>query len=91
MAFEVLLHPSAAKALANLASKDRERVKTALTHLKDDPVTKRSGADIKRLSGTRGRQDLFRIRIGGFRAVYAVQGDQVLVTDIFSRGRGYEI
>lgn len=58
--------------------------------LQDDPVTKCPCADVKRFSGTRGRQDLFRIRIGGFSAVYAVRGDEVLVTDIFPRGRGYD-
>jgi len=29
-------------------------------------------------------------RIGVRRAVYAVEGNDILVTDLFERGRGYE-
>lgn len=91
MPFRVLLHPKATKALGALPSADRKRVKAALKRLADDPVAPRSGADIKRLAGTRGREDLFRLRVGAYRAVYAVRGDEVLVTDLFARGRGYEV
>jgi mRNA interferase RelE/StbE len=91
MAFRVFLHPKAAKALANLPARDLERIRTSLRSLRQDPVTRRSGTDIKRLAGTRGREDLFRLRIGTYRAVYSVRGDEVLVTDLFARGRGYEI
>jgi mRNA-degrading endonuclease RelE of RelBE toxin-antitoxin system len=44
-----------------------------------------------RLRGTSGRQDLFRLRIGKFRAVYAVAKKEVLATDLFERGAGYEV
>ena len=56
-----------------------------------DPFTPRLGADIERLRGTNGRQDLFRLRVGKFRAVYAVVKREVLVTDLFERGAGYEV
>jgi len=42
------------------------------------------------LKGTKGREDLYRLRIGDYRAVYAVEGDAVLVTEIFLRGKGYK-
>lgn len=89
--FVVRLHPAAAKALARFGAADQKRIKKGLQRLADDPKMKRSGADIKRLQGTRGRQDLFRIRIGEFRAIYAVEGNQVLITEIFPRGQGYDI
>ena len=91
MAFRVFLHPKAAKFLAELSSSDQTRSKEALRGLEKDPVTRRAGADIKPLAGTRGREDLFRLRIGKFRAVYSVRGDEILVTDLFPRGRGYEV
>lgn len=87
----VLLHPTASKALRSLSTEDRARVRAALGALATDPFTSRAGADIKRLKGTHGRQDLFRLRIGDFRAVYAVEGDDVLVTDLFRRGTGYDV
>lgn len=90
MTYIVLLHPKVAKALTRLPSADKKRVKTALNRLAEDPVTPRPGADILRLSGTRGRGDLFRILIGTYRATYGVEKDEVLVTDFFIRGRGYE-
>lgn len=65
--------------------------KAGLRALEDDPVTRRSGVDIKRLDGTRGREELFRLRAGTHRAVYSVSGDEILVTDLFGRGRGYDV
>jgi len=47
------------------------------------------GVDIARLKGTRGRADLFRMRVGDYRVIYAVDGEVVYVTDLFHRGRGY--
>lgn len=91
MAFEVLLHPDAQKALSKYGSKQRQRIKAALRSLADDPFTARSGADIRKLKGTKGRQDLYRLRVGRYRAVYAVEGHEVLVTKIFERGEGYDI
>lgn len=89
MTFQVLLHPAVRKTLSSVPDDDRQRIKTALGRLAEDPVTTRSGVDIKRLTGTRGRGDLFRLRIGTYRAVYAVDGNEVLVTDLFRRGRDY--
>ena len=91
MAFTVLLHPKVLKALDSMHPEDRTRVKRSLRVLASDPFTPRPGADIKRLRGTSGRQDLFRLRIGKFRAVYAVAKREVLVTDLFERGAGYEV
>lgn len=91
MAFRVLLHPKALKALRGMPPQDRRRVEAALRRLGEDPHTPRSGADIKRLKGTHGREDLYRLRVGEYRAVYAVAGRQVLVTDLFPRGSGYDV
>lgn len=91
MAFRVLLHPAVVKTLSRLPRADRQRIKQTLRRLEDDPITKRAGADVKRLTGTRGREDLFRLRVGTYRAVYSVRGGDILVTDLFARGRAYEV
>lgn len=87
----VSLHREANKAFRKLSAAERRRVRDSLLRVAQDPFTARAGADIKRLKGTRGREDLFRIRIGELRAIYAVEREEVLVTQIFRRGEGYEV
>lgn len=88
---EVLLHPEVVQALEELGDDERARIEDALGALAGDPFTPRSGADIKKLRGTGGRQDLYRFRIGDWRAVYAVEGDEVRGPALFRRGEGYDI
>jgi len=87
--YEIKLHRSAAKSLERLEPKVRERIKSALRSLGENPFEARSGVDIRRLAGTRGRQDLYRLRVGDYRAIYAVEGKVVYVTDLFHRGKEY--
>jgi len=89
MSYRVRLHREVAKTLAGMNPKIRSRIIRAIRVLQKDPFQPRSSADIVRLKGTRGRQDLFRLRIGDYRAVYAVEDKVVYVTDLFHRGRGY--
>lgn len=90
MSRQVLVHPRVEKELGRLSSKDSSRVGAALLRLAENPRDPRPGADIKKLKGTHGRQDLYRLRIGEFRAIYAVTDKEVLVTDFFRRGQGYD-
>jgi len=89
--FRVALHRDARKFLERIQRPHRDRIVAALRALETDPFTPRPGADIKRLHGTRGREDLYRLRIGKFRAVYHVEGSDVLVTEIWERGHGYDV
>ena len=91
MPYAVLLHPTVLKTLRSLPPDDRARVERALQGLETNPFSSRSGAYIPRLRGTKGRQDLYRIRIGRFRAVYGIVGKEVRITDLFARGEGYEV
>jgi mRNA-degrading endonuclease RelE of RelBE toxin-antitoxin system len=88
MSYRVLLGVKAERAFRKLASKDRERIRDALLALETDPTRARPGTDIKPLRGT---SKLWRIRIGTWRAVYGIHGDDVIVTDIFPRGHGYDV
>ncbi len=90
MAFDIRLHPDAVKFLKGLDEDSRNRIKSTLRSLEDDPFKNRSKADIKKMKGTKGREDLYRLRIGDYRAVYAVEGDTVWMTEIFLRGKAYK-
>jgi mRNA interferase RelE/StbE len=66
----------------------RDRIKLALRNLENDPFRNRPKADIKKLEGTKGRESLYRLRIGDYRAVYAVEGEYSMGNrDIFERQR----
>ena len=89
MPYAVKLHRQVVKTLSKLNHDIRSKIMRGLHILETDPFEARAGADIARLRGTRGRQDLFRLRIGDYRAIYAVEGKVVYETDLFHRGRGY--
>ena len=90
MPYEVRLHREVAKTLERMSPQLRSRIIRGLRVLEANPYDSRPGADIVRLRGTRGREDLFRLRIGDHRVIYAVEAEVVYVTDIFHRGKGYQ-
>ena len=89
MPYQVRLHREVAKTMSRLSPELRSRIIRSLRNLQKDPFHSRSGADIGRLRGTKGRQDLFRLRVGDYRAIYAVEDNIVYVTDLFHREQGY--
>jgi len=90
MPYEVKVHRAVAKTLSSMTPHLRSRIIHGLRALETNPYESRTGADIVRLRGTKGREDLFRLRIGDYRAIYAVVGKVVYVTDLFHRGKGYK-
>jgi len=90
MRYEVRLHREVAKTLEGMSPQLRSRIIRGLRALEANPYESRAGADIARLMGTKGREDLFRLRIGDYRAIYAVVAGIVYITDIFHRGKGYK-
>ena len=89
MHYEVKLHRGVVKFLERLEPKVRDRIESALRRLGENPYEPRSGVDVARLAGTKGRQDLYRLRVGDYRGIYAIEGRVVYVTDLFHRGEGY--
>ena len=69
-------------------ARQRERLRIRLEELEVDPFRPRPKADIKNCGKHHG-VTFYRLRIGDFRAVYVVNRDEVRVTEIFRRGRGY--
>ncbi len=87
--YRVLLSESAVSQLSLLDGKQKSRVRKALFTLEDDPFRRRSGTDIKRLL-TPSEPALFRLRIGDYRAIYFVIDQEVRVTEIIHRSKGYK-
>ena len=87
--FRILLSQTAVSQLSLLNSKQKMRVKDALMNLEENPFRRRSGVDIKKLV-TPDDPPLFRLRIGDCRAIYFVLKDEVRVTEIIHRSKGYK-
>lgn len=88
MIFSVLISESASKFIQSLDTKTQERIKKALSGLKEDPFKRRSGADIKKIEGSHN-PTFYRIRVGDYRAIYTVDINSVKITKIIHRERGY--
>jgi mRNA interferase RelE/StbE len=82
---EILLSPRAQKEFLRLDSTTRDRIRRALSAYAENGI-----GDVKRLKGTRDREDLLRLRVGDFRIVFADIENQVRVTRVIRRGEGYE-
>jgi mRNA interferase RelE/StbE len=46
--------------------------------------------DVKKLKGIGKEPDLFRLRVGNYRIVFAMNPREIRVTRIISRSEGYE-
>ncbi len=74
--------------MRELDARQRERLRIRLKELEVNPFRPRPKADIKNCGKHHG-VTFYRLRVGDFRAVYVVNRDEVRVTEIFQRGRGY--
>jgi mRNA interferase RelE/StbE len=90
MSFKVRLHPDAVKFLLDLNSETKERLKSGIKNLETDPFKSRSHADIKKLKGTKKREDLYRLRVGDYGVIYTVESNAVFVLEIIPREKGYD-
>jgi mRNA interferase RelE/StbE len=82
MAYAVQLVPSAAKELAKLAPRERQRIATRIGALAVQP--RPPGAE--KLAGV----DAWRVRVGDYRIVYEVR-DRVLVVLVLAVGHRRDI
>jgi len=87
--WRVLISESARKDFYTLDDSLQKRVKAALESLKLNPFASRSGADIKRIQGSKNPY-FYRLRVGGYRLIYTVDEMEVKVTRIMLRKKGYE-
>ncbi len=86
----VRLDPAfAADVLRHLPPEIKKPLREALRSLADDPTGRATRRDVKGLDTSGELPRLFRLRHGEWRAVFALQGGDVLVLRIFHRGDGY--
>lgn len=81
--YRVVLTKSAEKELLKLPSRVVEKIVPALTSLAKNPRP----VGCKKLKGF---DDLWRIRVGDYRAVYAI-GDEILLVEVRSVGHRKEV
>ncbi|WP_435102293.1 type II toxin-antitoxin system RelE family toxin [Arhodomonas sp. AD133] len=77
---------SAIKGLRKMPAKQQRQLREALERLAQDP--QRTDLDTRKLRGRSG----FRLRVGGWRAIYRVEDGElvILVLDIGPRGDVYK-
>jgi mRNA-degrading endonuclease RelE of RelBE toxin-antitoxin system len=71
-----------------MLKREMTRIRQALLPLEEDPFTPRAGTDTKRLEGT---ERLYRIRMGPWRAIYGIDGNDVIISEPFRKTRGYDV
>lgn len=83
--FELVYKKKALKAIKKMPAKVANQFFSAFVRLAE---SNEEGLDVKRLSGREGR----RLRIGGYRAIYIVNDEQliILVLDAGPRGGIYK-
>jgi len=79
----------AAPVLSQMPPDPKRRMKEALRRLAEDPTGRTVGLDIKELDVSEEAPRLYRVRVGEWRAVFAVDGREVIVARIFHRRDGY--
>ena len=72
MTYQVLLKPSADRALKRLSGSDQQRIAKKLVQLSANPRP----YGIEKLAGG---TDEYRVRVGNYRIVYAIEDDRLIV------------
>jgi mRNA interferase RelE/StbE len=78
----VSLHPIPAKYLERLNEPDKSRIKAALAELGKEPME----GDIRPVTGQPG---YFRLKVGGYRALFRHRDNDIFITHIDPRGQSY--
>ena len=76
MKFRVLVHKRADKFLGELKSEERKRIVDKLKQLEDFPAAR---LDIVKIAG---EENTFRLRIGNYRALFKVYGQEKIIVII---------
>ncbi|MDE3075533.1 MAG: type II toxin-antitoxin system RelE/ParE family toxin [Chloroflexota bacterium] len=84
MSWRLLIAPRAQKELTGLPARDREAMSDALSRVSTDP----SSVDLRKLQG---QDDLWRVRVGRWRAILRLDGAEgtMRVLRVVARSRAY--
>ena len=85
---KVLLSKTALRQLERLNRDVEARIRRQLPVLEEDPFRPRPAADIRPL-WSHDDPPLYRLRIGDYRVLDSVLGEEVRVTEILHRSQGY--
>ena len=77
-----VLSPQASKYLKRLNEPEKSRIIKALKMLESEPPQ----GDIKNLSGMDG----YRLRVGGYRILFGIKNNTIVITNIGPRGQIYK-
>ena len=80
---KVELSPKAAKYLERMNEPAKGRIKAALAKLGQEPPQ----GDIKAITGQRGG---YRLRVGGYRILFGIKSNAIIVIDLAPRGNIYK-
>lgn len=86
MYYRINVHQHASKFLNSQDTETKSRLVEGLKKLENEPLSH----DVKKLKGTKGRQDLYRLLIGDYRAIFAIEDGVVYILEIIPRGLGYK-
>jgi mRNA interferase RelE/StbE len=84
-----LVHDDVLEELGHLDRASRKRILAAIRALGQDPSRSAPGKDVRKLNTPTGRIPLYRLRIGAYRAIFAIEGETVWVTELVHRGQAY--
>jgi len=82
---EILLSSIAQKQFGILNKTQKEHIKSALKIFASE-----GRGDVKKLKGTKGREALYRLRVGEYRIIFAKRDEKIFITQIISRSQGYD-
>lgn len=85
--YRVLISRTFQKQFHRLPTATQERIRLSIAGLGEDPYRPCPGTDIKPLRHTAPQK--FRLRVGDYRVIYAVEDDTVRVIEVMTRGREY--
>jgi len=85
MAYSVFLLPEARKKFDKLPTTIKKRIDSSIKGLSDFP-------DVRKCIKVQGRTNVFRLRVGDYRALFKVYSNEnaIVVVDIDKRGRIYK-
>ncbi len=87
MAMRVEFTRSAEREFRKLPKDAQAKFAAAIPSLSANPRRARAGLDVRRL---RGAANVWRLRVGDWRAIYAIEGSRIVFTRFAHRSRVYE-
>ncbi len=84
-----MIHGDVVRELRHLDPSTRNRILGTIQQLREDPSIPRPSADIRKLNVPKDSIPLYRLRVGEYRVIFAIQGTDVLATELVHRSQAY--